>query len=484
MTGHLYLASKRAAVTYHRGPDGALSAELAPGGTANVVADLVRRLDITWIASAMTDEDRSLAARHPDGVDIADSDGNPVRLHLFRHRRAVFDAMQYNFTSDTLWAAHHELWDRWRSPTFDGELPRVWAAFGEFGEDLGRALLRVSAHDPTPAYLVHDYQLMRVPAVVRAARPDRPVLLFMHIPWPDPDTWRVLPRYVRRPLVEDMLAADVVAFFTRRWVRNFLLSVDDLLPDAVVDPSAGTVTRAGWRTRVRALPLGYSPTTLHRRRLTLPGEVAAWVGADRLVVHAGRSDPIKNAARAVEAFRLAVAGRPELADARMVVRMNPHRAYVPAYQTYRRDVERAVATANAELGGPRVLVSAGNDVDVTFALFARADALLVNSIVDGQNLSAYEAALVNTRDAELILSENCGAAETLGAVSVVVNPFDLHEQADALAAALATPRAGRAGRAALRRRVAARYDLPSWVDAQVGALLGDVPAGSAQGRPA
>lgn len=245
MTGHLYLASKRAAVTYHRGPDGALSAELAPGGTANVVADLVRRLDITWIASAMTDEDRGLAARHPDGVDIADSDGNPVRLYLFRHRRAVFDAMQYDFTSDTLWAAHHGLWDRWRSPTFDGELPRVWADFGEFGEDLGRALLGVSAHDPTPAYLVHDYQLMRVPAVVRAARPDRPVLLFMHIPWPDPDTWRVLPRYVRRPLVEDMLAADVVAFFTRRWVRNFLLSVDDLLPDAVVDPSAGTVTRAG-----------------------------------------------------------------------------------------------------------------------------------------------------------------------------------------------------------------------------------------------
>ena len=41
--------------------------------------------------------------------------------------------------------------------------------------------------------------------------------------------------------------------------------------------------------------------------------------------------------------------------------------------------------------------------------------LLVNAIFDGLNLVAKEAPLVNERDGVLILSENAGAHEELGA---------------------------------------------------------------------
>jgi hypothetical protein len=49
--------------------------------------------------------------------------------------------------------------------------------------------------------------------------------------------------------------------------------------------------------------------------------------------------------------------------------------------------------------------------------------------VDGQNLSTFEASLVNTRNAEVILSDMCGAAEILAPVCRTVNPFDLIDQA-------------------------------------------------------
>jgi hypothetical protein len=41
--------------------------------------------------------------------------------------------------------------------------------------------------------MVHDYHLYTLPAMVGAARPDVFLHHFIHIPWTQPDAWRVLP---------------------------------------------------------------------------------------------------------------------------------------------------------------------------------------------------------------------------------------------------------------------------------------------------
>ena len=48
------------------------------------------------------------------------------------------------------------------------------------------------------------------------------------------------------------------------------------------------------------------------------------------------------------------------------------------------------------------------------AAYKQYDVLFVNAIVDGMNLVAKEAPLVNERDGVLILSENAGAHAELG----------------------------------------------------------------------
>ena len=60
------------------------------------------------------------------------------------------------------------------------------------------------------------------------------------------------------------------------------------------------------------------------------------------------------------------------------------------------------------------------------------DVLLVNPIMDGLNLVAKEAPLVNASDGVLVLSVNAGAYEELGEWVDRVDPFDVEEQADAL----------------------------------------------------
>ncbi len=205
----------------------------------------------------------------------------------------------------------------------------------------------------------------------------------------------------------------------------------------------------------------------------MPDGFAEWAGDRPLVVHSGRTDPMKNAERAVRAFVLARRTDERLREARMLVRMNPNRLYVEANADYLRRVQGAVAEANAELGADTVRWHCDNEVDHTLGCFRRADLLMFNSTMDGQNLSAFEAPLVNGRDAEVILSELCGAAEVLGPVCRTVNPFDLVEQARAIEAGLTMPAADRAEAAERRRRVAEPWTLEAWVRAQLDGLAVD-----------
>ena len=88
--------------------------------------------------------------------------------------------------------------------------------------------------------MLHDYHLYTAPEYIREARPDVFLHHFVHIPWTQPDAWRVLPRDIREDIFEGILANDIVAFHTRAYRRNFLLCCRDLF-DLEVDEEAGIV---------------------------------------------------------------------------------------------------------------------------------------------------------------------------------------------------------------------------------------------------
>ena len=83
-----------------------------------------------------------------------------------------------------------------------------------------------------------------------------------------------------------------------------------------------------------------------------------------------------------------------------------------------------------------IVLDVGDDFPRSLAAYKRYDVLFVNAIFDGMNLVAKEAPLVNERDGVLVLSENTGAHDELAEWSLVVNPFDVVGQAEAIHAAL------------------------------------------------
>lgn len=118
-----------------------------------------------------------------------------------------------------------------------------------------------------------------------------------------------------------------------------------------------------------------------------------------------------------------------------------------------------------------------DDFPITLAAYAQYDVLLVNAISDGMNLVAKEGPVLNRRGGVLVLSEYAGAHEELGAFAISVNPFNIEQQADALARALTMSADERESRGAMLRRVVEENSVEKWVQAQfadIAAKLADV----------
>src|SRR5262249_45524966 len=257
-----------------------------------------------------------------------------------------------------------------------------------------------------------------------------------HIPWPQPDYWRVLPENIRRAIHDGILANDVVGFHTGRWRLNFLRSCADIL-GADVDLGANEARHEGRTTRVTARPISVDAQEfddLAQSEAVLSEEqTIVALRPEFLVLRVDRTDPSKNVVRGLRAYELFLEAHPELhGRVQMLAFLDPSRQDIPEYAEYLAAIQRAARTVNDRFQSPDWMpldLQIADNFAQSVAAYKQYDVLLVNAIFDGMNLVAKEAPLVNERDGVLILSENTGAHEQLGEWALTVNPFDVSAQA-------------------------------------------------------
>ena len=112
----------------------------------------------------------------------------------------------------------------------------------------------------------------------------------------------------------------------------------------------------------------------------------------------------------------------------------------------------------------------GDDFPASIAAYKQFDVLLVNAVMDGLNLVAKEAPIVNRRAGSVVLSVNAGAFEELGDWVIPVDPLDVSATADALEDALALGEDDRLARQQAIRRHVQEHDLEHWIAAQLADL--------------
>jgi trehalose 6-phosphate synthase len=192
---------------------------------------------------------------------------------------------------------------------------------------------------------------------------------------------------------------------------------------------------------------------------------------EKLIVRVDRTDPSKNIVRGFVAFGVLLERHPELLGrVGMLALLDPSRQNLPEYTAYLVAIERAVRTLNERFGDDEwqpVDLQIADNFPQAIAAYKQFDVLLVNPIFDGMNLVAKEAPLVNDRAGVVVLSENAGAHEELGAWTVSVNPFDVEGQAEAMYEALTMPAAERKRRAEAITRYVREHDIEVWTDDQL-----------------
>jgi trehalose 6-phosphate synthase len=473
----LIVVSNRAPVAFSRDAAGERIARRGGGGLVTALRSLVSHHDVTWIASAMSDEDRAVAEEAGgEAIEETARDGSPYRLHLVAHDPNAYDWYYNVVANPVLWFIQHYLWGLASAPDVDHGLHHAWTeGYVTVNRSFADAALAELEREPDAAVFFHDYHLYVAPRMVRERAPDATLAHFVHIPWAMPEYWRVLPEPIRRAVHEGILANDVVSFHTPRWRRNFLRSCEDVLEDVEVDWEAGEVRLEGQVAAVRAHAISVDPEEFDTLAESPEVRAEEWDLQGRrpefLILRVDRTDPSKNVVRGFRAYELYLEAHPEMhRRVQMLALLDPSRQDIPEYAEYLGAIQRAARVVNDRFQQEGWLPLAFEIQDnflQAVAAYKQFDVLLVNAIFDGMNLIAKEAPLVNTRNGVLILSENAGAHEELGDWALTVNPFDVAGQAEAIHEALTMAAGERRSRLDAIKRHVREHDIDAWIDAQL-----------------
>jgi trehalose 6-phosphate synthase len=472
----LIVVSNRGPVSFARDEDGNRVARRGGGGLVTALRSFVAHHDITWVASAISVEDRAVADESGgEAVEEVARDGSPYRLRLVAHDPAAYDWFYNVVANPTLWFLQHYLWALAYAPNIDPGLYHAWEdGYVPVNRAFAEAAVAELEAQPDAAVFFQDYHLYLAPRFVREAHPDAPLAHFVHIPWPEPNIWRVLPEPIRNAIHDGLLANDVVGFHAHRWRRSFLRSSRDLL-DAECDFDGSICSHRDGRTFVATRPISVDPTEFED--LAAGDEVRmleAELESHRpevLVLRVDRTDPSKNVVRGFRAFEYYLDAHPEMhGRVGMLALLDPSRQDIPEYAEYLGAIQRAARAVNDRFqreGWTPIDLRIEDDFPLSVAAYKQYDVLLVNAIYDGLNLVAKEAPLVNARDGVLILSENAGAHEELGPWALTVNPFDLEAQARAIEEAIQMSQEERHARIESIREQVRSHDVAGWLEAQL-----------------
>jgi len=440
-------------------------------GLVTAMEPVLQACQGTWIANGSGNADREVVDEH-DRLRV------PPHHPTYTLRRVWLseeeDRGYYEgFSNEGLWPLCHIAHTR---PLFR---PGDWMYYQRINRRFADAALAEMEGTQSPLLFVQDYHFALLPRMVKDARPDARVAVFWHIPWPNAEAFGICPW--QRELIDGLLGADLIGFHIQTHCNNFLQTVDRAV-EALTDWDRFEVSRKGHVTRVRPYPISVAfpqDTGAQVIRITGEGRAALFaelgIEASLLGVGVDRVDYTKGI---VERFR----GIERFLDLYPIYQRRftfvelgaPSRTDIPRYQQFLDEVtaeaERINARFQAGRWKPIMFLKRHHSHEEINRYFRAASVCMVTSLHDGMNLVAKE--FVVSRDdnrGALILSTFTGAARELGD-SLLVNPYDVDQVANAIHQALEFTEEEQAERMSRMRKMVYERNVYRWA----ASLLSDL----------
>jgi len=350
-----------------------------------------------------------------------------------------------------------------------------WSSYVGANQEFADTALSTSR--PSDLIWVQDYHLMLVPSMVRAKRAKARIGWFCHIPWPQPDTFGILPW--REEILEGLLGADVLGFHLPEYAEHFRQCVERFTDHRI---SRGAIQYRGRQVKTIAAPIGIPVDDL--QALAIDPDVGREVDRIRqtmanrqLILGVDRLDYTKGIPERLAAFERLL-DRDKVARTRyaLIQVMVPSRTDVKAYADLKEEIDRMVGDINGRYADtgcvPIHYLYRNLSQRALFAHYRAADVALVTPLRDGMNLVAHEYAAARTdEDGVLVLSEFAGAAKHLKG-AILVNPYDVESTTSAIHRALSMKTSEKRKRMRSMRAEVMRLDVHRWADRYLAALEG------------
>ncbi|XP_020581584.1 alpha,alpha-trehalose-phosphate synthase [UDP-forming] 1 [Phalaenopsis equestris] len=434
MKQRLLVVANRLPVSACRRGEDSWSLEVSAGGLVSALLG-VKDVDAKWIGWA--------------GVNVPDLVGQKALRKALAEKRCIpvfldeeIVHQYYNgYCNNILWPLFHYLGlpqeDRLATTrSFQSQFDAYKRANQMFADVVNEH------YEEGDVVWCHDYHLMYLPKCLKDYNSNMKVGWFLHTPFPSSEIHRTLPS--RLELLRSVLAADLVGFHTYDYARHFVSACTRILglegtPEGVEDQ--------GKLTRVAAFPIGIDSDRF-QRALELPAvkyhinELTQRFAGRKVMLGVDRLDMIKGIPQKILAFEKFLEENPGWRDKVILLQIAvPTRTDVPEYQKLSCQVHEIVGRINGRFGTltavPIHHLDRSLDFHALCALYAVTDVALVTSLRDGMNLVSYEfVACQGAKKGVLILSEFAGAAQSLGAGALLVNPWNITEVADSIAKAL------------------------------------------------
>jgi len=460
MTGKTIIVSNRLPVKIQE-KDGVYSSSASEGGLATGLGSVYQEGENVWIGwpgtEIVPDRQEEITAQ------LAELSLLPVFL-------SQEDISEYyeGFSNGVLWPIFH-----YYASTYSTYKQSNWEFYQQVNQKFAEVVLQVA--QPGDTVWIHDYQLLLLPALIRAQLPDVSIGFFLHIPFPSFQLFHLIPW--RRELLEGLLGADLVGFHTFDDVQHFTQACARLLQ---VNLSSNIISLPDHLVVAEAFPMGideqkYAALTESKEVKEEIKQLKGTFANMRTILSVDRLDYSKGILQRLQAFEELLRNNPEYQE-KVVLYMIvvPSRDTVPQYKHLRDEIDKRVGNINSLFRtlnwSPVHYFYRSFPIETLSALYATANVALITPMRDGMNLVSKEYVASRTQNnGVLILSEMAGSSREL-IDALIVNPNNMNMMTATIRQALEMRAEEQESRMIKLRKNVSKFNVKHWVRIFMGRL--------------